>query len=927
MKIIKRTLLIVLLLGWGFFLCSCNTSKKIINLNIVSKPQKIDYYLGENLELDGLVVQIVYNDGSYKIIDDYEIVYSDLILGKNTIMIKYQDFVDYFDVMISKREKTKLLEYPDFSNIKNSPFDISQVNQFFNNVEFATTRGTDMVIVYDENNFVNTNIYGYEIAVDKLGRVVQKDIKVDVPENGYVVSAHGTSSHKLKQVEIGNYVLYVGNSIFISNDDQLSKNEVFFKFISLVNLLETVTDLRTYNAFVLELNETIPTINNLFIDYKDEIAFEVYSQLQEIEQKYDFTPYEHLHQYSYLDVKYETFEVMENDDKNYVLTSIYTDKLYYGGFRNTDTLVHYDQSTYRTRNEYGYEVGVDENGYVVEIGTLVELPLNGYILSGHGKGGDFLRENIALKDKINIDEDGVNVYKDLYATFYNAQIIPYNEIINLVNEEMEQAIPHDYQYIDKVIKSIYSKLKTIGKELTFYNLHQLSTINKISEEYISILYGQITDYKINKTCAMWYYPFKGGSAYDDTSIEGVCNTLDKLKKMGFNEIIILPFVGNYILYDSKYFYKTDVLKDCNYGIYGNDYLKCFISEAHKRNISVNAFTQTFRCYLEGSKVLTEKHYQVEYNGELSKGNIYYYDICNDEVQNTLYNWYLELVSLYDFDKIEYDIIRYSQSNLYNYLEDDVISSTTKIIDPGYSEYSMNKFLTKNNLEGDLRTLILNNKDVRKKWLEFKENELVNFIIRTTSGIKKIKPDILVTAAVFNDFDSASKGFLQDAKKWLDLGIVDQIEPMVYSSDPLFVQNKIEYYQENLNEDDFRIGIGNNISLLDLCKQIYYTDDNGVVIFSSSEYLKNRYVDILTMNHHLDVVSCINSSQEITQAIINDLIDKIEYYFEIKNNENYDYLIDLIKVKNFDKLYLELSSCNDQLMANYILDIINSIDKE
>ena len=165
-------------------------------------------------------------------------------------------------------------------------------------------------------------------------------------------------------------------------------------------------------------------------------------------------------------------------------------------------------------------------------------------------------------------------------------------------------------------------------------------------------------------------------------------------------------------------------------------------------------------------------------------------------------------------------------------------------------------------------------NIRKKFLNYDEMHMWDIYVDIIDVDNKDIDFEEGKKIIFEALKPLGEEYLQDAKKWLDLGIVDQIEPMVYSSDSLFVQNKIEYYQENLNEDDFRIGIGNNISLLDLCKQIYYTDDNGVVIFSSSEYLKNRYVDILTMNHHLDVVSCINSSQEITQAIINDLIDKI-----------------------------------------------------
>ena len=104
------------------------------------------------------------------------------------------------------------------------------------------------------------------------------------------------------------------------------------------------------------------------------------------------------------------------------------------------------------------------------------------------------------------------------------------------------------------------------------------------------------------------------------------------------------------------------------------------------------------------------------------GQIYYYDICNDYVQENLINWYIELVTLYDFDKVEYDIIRYSVSNLSSFNDVEVILDNAVINDPGYTEYSMNKFMEMYNLEGDLKVLIKESLDVRLKWMEFKMND-------------------------------------------------------------------------------------------------------------------------------------------------------------------------------------------------------------
>ena len=109
--------------------------------------------------------------------------------------------------------------------------------------------------------------------------------------------------------------------------------------------------------------------------------------------------------------------------------------------------------------------------------------------------------------------------------------------------------------------------------------------------------------------------------------EEAYKTIETYKEMGVNEIIIYVFAENRCLFDSAMYKRYEKLDNYNYGEYGNDYLKCFIEECHKRDILVNAFTQTFRCFEEGSKLLDETCYQLEYDGSLSRGQIYYYDIC------------------------------------------------------------------------------------------------------------------------------------------------------------------------------------------------------------------------------------------------------------------------------------------------------------
>ena len=547
------------------------------------------------------------------------------------------------------------------------------------------------------------------------------------------------------------------------------------------------------------------------------------------------------------------------------------------------------------------------------------------ILSGHTSGAEFIKQNLMIGDRVEITQDQINFYRDLYVGTYNNLVNLRNDAVNLTNEHQMLSIPHDYIYINELINIIDFKINSIysilSKAKTPINIYSSSVI---VEHYISIVYSQLIDYKIDSTRAMWYYPFSAPTIYDDTTKEGVIETIDKMVEMGINELIVIPFKSNYILYESEYFYTYDKLSEYSYGEYGNDYLKCFITEAHKRGILINAFTQTFRCFEEGSKLLDESYYQLEYDGSLSRGNIYYYDICNDNVQDVLYAWYLELVSYYDFDKIEYDIIRYSQSNLYKYSNVEQITNAKDIKDPGYTEYSMEKFKKQYNLVGDLKQLILQSSDVRSKWLKFKEDELINFITRTTNGIKNINPNIVITAAVLNDFAGAKTGFLQDTVKWLELGIVDQVEPMVYSDVTSFVEEKVNYYEEILSDYDYRMGLGNGVTSLDLMKQIISSDKHGYVLFSANFYFKDEYYNLLKSSYHFNHVIDYNNSNEVLSVIKSDIIDKINNYYEIKNNKDYDYLIALLEQDNYTDFKIVLDNLEDKSMSSYLLESFENI---
>lgn len=931
MKISRLIIIFILffcLLGCDYHNEDIIENNMLVSLNIVKLPNKIEYKINEDIDLTGLVVEAYYRDGLKLNIDDYTVIYPNINIGINTIIIKYKNLATSFVVTVID----SFVERISINNVSNTlstsinDVDFINYDHRFTNVVYGKRRDKDMMIVYDEKSFIQTNAYGYEISVDEYGDVVEVGVNVQLVENGYVISGHGISAELLRDVNVGDICIFIDNNVYVYQNIIIDKrSKIYFKLVELKKEVELIKDINDYNAYANELNEIINEFNNLSDNFIENFDL-LYHNTCELYDSINIDIYDNEHNYNFKELNYEDFKNVEESFDNSINFISYNDKLYFGGFRNQDTIVYYDEENYRSRNPYGYEVAVDKNNVIIDKKILVELPEGGYILSGHGKGAEFIKNYLNIGNFVEITDEKINFFKDLAANEYNELISKRNELVKLLNKHMEEAIPHDYEYLEKLFTYVDNTINKCDLSIkTCYDVINISKCVNILDECIGIIYSQLIDHKVLETRGMWYYPFSYPQAYDDTTLEGVINTLDMFKEMGFNEIIILPFCGNYCLFESDYFYHYDKLKEYSYGKYGHDFLKCFITEAHKRDIVVNAFTQTFRCYEDGSKVFDESHYQLQYDGSLSKGQIYYYDICNDYVQENLINWYKELVNLYDFDKVEYDIIRYSVSYLRNYNDIEAIPENIIINDPGYTDYSMNKFIKMYNLQGDLKSLIRESKDIRIKWLEFKENELIKFITNATREMKQINPNLLISAAVLNEYESAKDRYLQDAKKWLNLGIVDMIEPMVYSDDYLFVLDKIDYYNNEFKDYDVRIGLSYGLSVNELMMQITASSKNGYVLFHTRDYLQEKYYKILKNSFHFNYVSEYSLVENKIFAIKNDLIDKIKNYYQVRNNEQYDLLIKCLEEDDYESFRESLNMINDNNMKKYISIILEQLE--
>lgn len=592
----------------------------------------------------------------------------------------------------------------------------------------------------------------------------------------------------------------------------------------------------------------------------------------------------------------------------------------YGKTRGTNEIHVYDQSNIIKRNSYGFEVAVDANGVVVAKATLVDLPINGFIISAHGTGIDKINV-INIGDAIAYDDDIINVYYDSEVSKIFDIYITINKIIDKI--EVANA---NYQALN------YQMLMTrINEAITSYNQLLLSfsstTVTAIQNELLAISFALVESIPV-QTRAYWHYPLYSKHIYKETNQLEVEKLLDEVKAMGFNMIYLNTNSNGNAVYKSQYLrqHKTN---NYTYGTY-KDYLECFIAEAHKRGIKVTAWTNTLIAG-DGSRNndYKEEWLQKGINGENNQGNMYFLDISNSEVQELLLNVMQEL-SGYDLDGVEFDFIRFPSGNIYN--KKGTISDSG-LKDWGYTDTFIAAFKKEYTFTGDFKSKVLEDEDFRNAWLAFKRDYLSEFVKEMTTKMREVNEDIIISAAVMSSISTAKNVYLQDWELWANEGWIDTLDPMIYSGDNEYVLKQLDAMYKL---------IGHNTNIV---AGLFPETDGGLksqvpeqIADISSKYAvgwakfssKNIFNSEATISAYkmlaqYQSVSGYASNEEKIQAYVSNLKVKILKYYSLRDDENYEEVLKIIDVPEeelnpniLESLSTKINNLNNETIKEKLL---------
>ena len=121
------------------------------------------------------------------------------------------------------------------------------------------------------------------------------------------------------------------------------------------------------------------------------------------------------------------------------------------------------------------------------------------------------------------------------------------------------------------------------------------------------------------------------------------------------------------------------------------------------------------------------------------------------------------------------------------------------------------------------------------WRRFRQSRLTALVTRVRSTARRIRPDLIVSAAVVPDAHAALADKLQDWRTWLESGFLDAVCPMAYTTDPAIFETQIAAVRALAGFKPVWAGIGayrlssrETINNIGIARRLGV---NGVILFS------------------------------------------------------------------------------------------------
>lgn len=302
----------------------------------------------------------------------------------------------------------------------------------------------------------------------------------------------------------------------------------------------------------------------------------------------------------------------------------------------------------------------------------------------------------------------------------------------------------------------------------------------------------------------------------------LCRILDRLEEAHFNTVLFQTRLRGDVIYPSAYEPFTESLTGRAGKDPGYDPLQFAIEECHRRGLEFHAWIvaipvgNAHQVRLQGKDAVPRKHPELckQYRGE------WYLDPSNPQTDNYLAGIVREIVSRYDVDGIHLDYIRYPEQG---------------------KDFPDRAAFRRNGKGQSLG--------------QWRRDNITRIVKRIGTEVKGLKPWVKVSCSPVGKYRDterySSRGWnaynevFQDARKWIEEGMLDALFPMMYFRGNQFYPFALDW-EEHKRGRWIVPGLGiyllhpdeQDWSLDEIIRQIYFTRSAGL---DGQAYFRTRFL--------------------------------------------------------------------------------------
>ncbi|MDQ5847237.1 MAG: family 10 glycosylhydrolase [Acidobacteriota bacterium] len=204
--------------------------------------------------------------------------------------------------------------------------------------------------------------------------------------------------------------------------------------------------------------------------------------------------------------------------------------------------------------------------------------------------------------------------------------------------------------------------------------------------------------------------------------------------------------------------------------------------------------------------------------------------ANSRVRDHIFNIWMDVLKHYPVDGLHFDYVRLASPD-FDYSRTS-LREFQKWLTPQLSAAQRRE------LKLSLKTNSLAAAEMHRERFEtFQREQITQLVGRIYRAVKKKKPRVIVSAAVFANHENAYTRRFQDWRRWLSLGILDVVCPMAYSTDTAVFQKQIEIATATAHASGrkawagigaYRIPAESTIEKIDVARRI---GADGIILFS------------------------------------------------------------------------------------------------